>query len=69
MAAECRQQRDKNVKGLYAQFLRENPKLVNEPICNVVSPGAAADDTISAAVCMQWPSETEDRATEKQVLV
>lgn len=66
MAAECRQ-RDKNVKGLYAQFLRENPKLINEPICNVVSP-AAADDTISAAACMQWPPETEDR-TEKQVLV
>ena len=67
MATKCRQ-RDKNVRGLYAQFLRENPKLLNEPICNVASPAGAADDTISAATCMQWPTETENR-TEKQVLV
>ena len=49
-------------KGLNAQFLRQNPRFVNEPICHVLPNEMSA----SVGDCMQWGDGRVKGQTENQ---
>ena len=48
------------LKGSCAQFLRQNPRFLNEPICHVLP----NETSRSVADCMQWTREEVPPATQ-----
>ena len=45
-----------NNKGTVAKFLRENPRFINEPICNLVS----SDNCSEVKDCLAWKQSTNE---------
>ena len=41
----------KNTRGLYAQFLRQNPRYINQPICNI---SRLEDGGANVGECLRW---------------
>lgn len=40
-----------NVRGVHARFLRENPRFINAPICNI---NYSIDGNATAIDCLKW---------------
>ena len=41
----------KNTRGLHAQFLRQNPRYINQPICNI---SHLEDGGATVGECLSW---------------
>lgn len=56
---------DKTVKGTHAQFLRQDPRYINEPICILVT---GDDELVKSGVahCMRWDHSTDRAALARQ---
>lgn len=55
--------RRQNVRGIHARFLRQNPRFINAPICNI---NYSLDCDASAPECMQWPHVEKSKDSERK---